>query len=176
MSDIVTRARVFAEAAHAGQLRKGALQEPYIIHLQEVAALVAQYGGDAETQAAAWLHDTVEDCDTTDADLRAAFGARVVDIVRELTDDKSQPKAARKAQQVASAPHKSADAALVKCCDKISNVRALRLSPPARWDQVRRAAYLEWAQDVVAALPAGADPARPQFAAELAASRAALAP
>lgn len=171
--DIVTRARIFAETAHAGQVRKGKSQEPYIFHLQEVAVLVAQYGGDAATQAAAWLHDTVEDCNTTDADLRAAFGARVADIVCELTDDKSQCKAARKAQQIASAPHKPADAALIKCCDKISNVRAL--PPPSVWDQARRVAYLDWAQDVVAALPAGADPPRPQFATDLAAARAALA-
>lgn len=172
--DMTPDARAFAEAAHAGQLRKGAAQEPYFVHLEEVAALVAAFGGDAVAVAAAWLHDTVEDCGVTPADLAARFGAEIAAVVAELTDDKALPKDERKRLQQVHAPHKSPRAALVKICDKLSNIRALELSPPADWPLARRLAYLDWAEAVVGALPSGADPARPAFAAQLAASRAAV--
>lgn len=85
------------------------------------------------------------------------------------------PKARRKELQIEHAPHKSPQAALLKICDKLSNIRAVAETPPSDWPQARRAAYLDWAEAVVAGLPAGADPARPAFAAQLAASRAAVA-
>ncbi|CAM9332793.1 unnamed protein product [Lampetra planeri] len=46
---------------------------------------------------AALLHDTVEDTDTTPAELEAKFGAIVARIVQEVTDDKSLPKQEREA-------------------------------------------------------------------------------
>lgn len=175
MSELIERARAFALAAHEGQLRKGEAAEPYAVHVAEVADLVAAHGGDAVAVAAAWLHDVVEDCGVALAALEAGFGADVAAVVAELTDDKTLPKPERKARQVQSAPTKSPRAALVKACDKTSNVRALRLSPPVAWDGARRAAYLDWAETVVAALPGGADPARALFLRELALTRAALA-
>lgn len=170
----IEEARVFAEKAHAGQRRKGAAGEPYAVHLAEVAALVAGAGGGAEAVMAAWLHDTVEDCGVAPAELAARFGVAVAGIVAELTDDKALDKAERKRLQVVHAPGKSVDAALVKIADKLSNVRALRLSPPADWPVARQLAYIDWAETVVAALPAGADPLRPAFTVQLAASRAAV--
>ena len=46
MTDLVSRARAFALKAHQGQTRKGAAQEPYVLHLQEAADFVARHGGD----------------------------------------------------------------------------------------------------------------------------------
>ena len=40
MSDLISRAEPFALVRHEGQFRKGKAQEPYTIHLEEVAALV----------------------------------------------------------------------------------------------------------------------------------------
>jgi (p)ppGpp synthase/HD superfamily hydrolase len=56
---------------------------------------------------AAVLHDTVEDTETTADELRDRFGARVTDIVLEVTDDKTLPKQQRKELQVEHAHHKS---------------------------------------------------------------------
>jgi (p)ppGpp synthase/HD superfamily hydrolase len=60
MSDLVTRARVFATAAHAavGQLRKYT-NEPYIVHPAEVMALVRRVAHDEGMLAAALLHDVL---------------------------------------------------------------------------------------------------------------------
>ena len=151
---LVANAEAFARRCHAGQFRKGAASEPYSIHLEEVAGLVANWGGGEIEIAAAWLHDTVEDCPPTSFDdLEAEFGAQVANIVRELTDDKSLPKEERKRLQMVNAPKKSLSAALVKLADKASNVGALNHSPPADWSRERRLAYVEWAETVVLALP-----------------------
>ncbi|MCB6176962.1 HD domain-containing protein [Rhodobacter sp. Har01] len=170
----IEKARRFAEDAHAGQTRKGAAGEPYSVHLQEVAALVAAAGGSVTAVMAAWLHDTVEDCRIAPATLADLFGPEVAAVVAELTDDKALPKPVRKRQQQLNAPRKSPEAALVKIADKLSNIRALAVSPPATWPLSRKLDYLDWACSVVAALPAGADPLRADFAAQLAASRAAV--
>lgn len=150
---VIEEARRFAERAHDGQTRKGAAGEPYATHLAEVAGLVTGWGAAEAVIAAAWLHDTVEDCDVTPAGILARFGADVAALVAEVTDDKTLPKAERKRLQVQNAPHKSPGAALIKVADKISNLRALIHSPPVVWSADRQAAYAQWAAEVVAGLP-----------------------
>ncbi len=153
MTETIRAAEAFARAAHDGQTRKGAAREPYAVHLEEVAALVAAWGGDEAAVAAAWLHDTVEDCGVTGADLAARFGPQVAAVVLELTDDKALPKPERKRLQVVNAPRKSPRAALVKLADKTSNLCAILASPPVHWDRARQLAYVDWAETVVGALP-----------------------
>ncbi len=172
---IVARARAFAEDRHRGQTRKDGAGTPYAAHLEEVACLVARFGGGEAAVAAAWLHDTVEDCPPTSLDeIGAAFGPVVRRIVAEVTDDKALAKAERKRLQVIRAPSKSAEAALVKFCDKISNVRSVGATPPVDWPLARRRAYLDWAEAVVAGLRHLPAEARAAFAATLGAARARL--
>lgn len=152
-ADLVAQAEHFARAAHQGQTRKGAAQEPYACHLEEVAGFVARHGGDSVAVAAAWLHDTVEDCGVTSAQIAGLFGEDVAAIVAELTDDKSLPKPKRKALQVANAPKKSARAALCKLGDKWSNIGAIAASPPVHWDAARQDAYVAWALRVTGDMP-----------------------
>lgn len=79
---------------------------------------------------AALLHDTVEDTDTTPAELEAKFGPTVARIVQEVTDDKNLPKQERKRLQVEHAPHCSHQAKLVKLADKLYNLRDLNRCTP----------------------------------------------
>ena len=152
-TSIVARARAFALARHDGQTRKDLARTPYWRHLEEVAFLVAGFGGEDEVVAAALLHDTVEDCPPTSlAEIETVFGPRVAAIVAEVTDDKNLDAAERKRLQVATARAKSPGAALVKLCDKIGNVRSVGETPPHDWPQTRRIAYLDWAEEVVAGL------------------------
>ena len=144
----------FARVRHEGQFRKGKAQEPYTIHLEEVAALVERWSGSERAIAAAWLHDTVEDCPPTSlAELETLFSKEVADIVAELTDDKALPKASRKEQQIINAPKKSNEASLVKLADKTSNIGAIANSPPEHWSLERRIEYIGWANTVVGNLP-----------------------
>lgn len=150
MKDLIIRAEQFAQERHYGQFRKGAAKEPYIIHLKEVSSLVKKYGGSDEVIAAAWLHDTIEDCPPTNPqELERNFGRKVAGIVSELTDDKSLSKKERKLLQLENARYKSQEAALVKLADKTSNVGALANSPPLGWPLGWRLDYINWAKEVV---------------------------
>ena len=80
--DIIEKAKEFAVRAHDGQVRKGAAQEPYTVHLEEVARLAAGFGAGEAVIAAAWLHDTVEDCDVSAGDLRAIVSS--IQIVADV--------------------------------------------------------------------------------------------
>ncbi|MEL6335059.1 MAG: HD domain-containing protein [Pseudomonadota bacterium] len=149
----VARALAFVAEAHKNQRRKGAAQEPYINHLVEVMHLVAcaTGGRDPELMIAALMHDVVEDTGTTPEGLAEAFGTRVAAIVAEVSDDMNTPKEERRRHRLASMPHKSLEARLVKTADVISNLRAVALSPPAGWTAERRLSYLEDCRALIAA-------------------------
>ena len=164
MTDLIKSAEIFARSRHAGQFRKGDAQEPYIVHVEEVAELVTAWGGSESAIAAAWLHDTVEDCPPTSfAEIEQEFGSEVAGIVREMTDDKSLPKAERKKMQILNAAKKSEAACLIKLADKSSNVAAIGSSPPADWSAERKREYVAWARTVVAPLPYKPDVALQAF-------------
>jgi len=148
---LVSEAADFAARRHSGMQRKGRGNEPYINHLAEVANLLAAAteGADAELVAAGWLHDTIEDTETTHRELAEKFGERVAALVVEVTDDMTLPKDERRRRQVVDAPKKSPGAKLIKIADKISNIRA-RISPRPNQDERNDLIdYVAWAEKVV---------------------------
>ena len=153
MTDVslIAKAMNFAALKHADQRRKGEKQEPYFNHVAEVAFLLAEHtdGTDAELVAAGLLHDTIEDTNTTHAELVREFGENIADIVQEVSDDKSLAKEERKRLQIEHAPHKSDKAKLVKIADKTANLRAILESPPEDWPEKRKLEYFVWAKAVV---------------------------
>jgi guanosine-3',5'-bis(diphosphate) 3'-pyrophosphohydrolase len=100
---------MFAAERHRNQRRKDAEASPYINHPIALAHLLATVGAveDLDVLRAAILHDTVEDTETSEAELRQRFGDAVTDIVMEVTDDKALPKQRRKELQIEHAPHKA---------------------------------------------------------------------
>src|SRR5689334_16924058 len=147
----LARAADYAARQHIAQRRKGERAEPYINHLTEVAALLAEAteGSDHVLVIGGLLHDTIEDTDTRPQDLAERFGAEVAALVAEVTDDKSLPKAERKRLQVETTPHKSRRARLLRIADKTSNLRGLVASPPAGWTEERLRDYVRWAGEVI---------------------------
>jgi guanosine-3',5'-bis(diphosphate) 3'-pyrophosphohydrolase len=95
------------------------------------------------------LHDTIEDTDTTEQALVRHFGKDVANIVLEVNDDKTLPKAERKRLQIEHASQLSRRARLVKLADTICNLRDLAASPPANWSVEPKQAYFDWARAVV---------------------------
>ena len=128
---LIWKALDFAASKHQAQRRKNG-DIPYINHPIGVARILWEDGEvrDPATLAAALLHDTVEDTDTTPSELSAEFGEHVAQIVAEVTDDKSLPKIERKRKQVEHARHASVEARLVKFGDKLYNLRDLSQKPP----------------------------------------------
>ena len=146
------RAASFAADKHSSQRRKNTDASPYINHPLAVAAVLASEGGvtDVELLAAALLHDTVEDTDTSSEELARCFGPAIAGLVAEVTDDKTLPKSRRKQLQVEHAPDKSPAAKQLKIADKICNIRDLDMTSPAGWDLERKVQYVDWAERVVA--------------------------
>ena len=145
----------FAAHKHRNQRRKDVEASPYINHPIALARVLAVEAGitDEKTLLAAVLHDTLEDTETPFDELRERFGRKVADVVAEVTDDKSLPKARRKALQGEHAPHLSKRARLVKLADKICNLRDVAASPqhdrPHDWPLARRREYFYQAKAVI---------------------------
>ncbi len=152
--EIILKTADFAAVQHKDQRRKGSDADPYINHPLSVARLLVEVGGiqDIEILAAAMLHDTVEDTETTEAEITELFGKTIASIVMEVTDDKELEKQERKRLQIEHAPHLSPGAKLVKLADKISNIQDVVSNPPADWDRKRRIEYVQWGKNVVAGL------------------------
>ena len=152
MTDIFIKAVAFAADKHRNQRRKDVDASPYINHPIALANVLANEGGIAnkDVLCAAILHDTIEDTETTEKELRLVFGDKITSIVLEVTDDKSLAKDERKQQQIDHAPHVSIEAKMVKLADKICNLRDIISSPPANWALERKQDYFKWAANVVA--------------------------
>jgi guanosine-3',5'-bis(diphosphate) 3'-pyrophosphohydrolase len=148
---IVLKAAEFSAHKHRDQRRKNADASPYINHPIGVANVLKNEGGisDPVILAAALLHDTLEDTETTYEELRGQFGDEIADVVVEVTDTKWLSKEARKQLQISKASHSSIQARAVKLADKICNLRDILGSPPDGWSLERKQEYFDWAKEVV---------------------------
>ncbi|OHY71423.1 MULTISPECIES: HD domain-containing protein [Stenotrophomonas] len=79
----IARARTLATQAHAGQFDKAG--QPYIGHVGRVAARVS---GDDDAEVVAWLHDVVEDCPGSAAQVQD-FPAHIQHAVHLLSRNRS---------------------------------------------------------------------------------------
>jgi guanosine-3',5'-bis(diphosphate) 3'-pyrophosphohydrolase len=149
----------FSADKHRNQRRKDAAKSPYINHPIEVTEMLWFVGGFRELPIliAATLHDTIEDTATLPEEINSHFGAEVLRLVLEVTDDKTLPKLERKRLQIETAPHKTQQAKCIKLADIICNVRDMNQSPPSDWAVERIQDYLLWTEKVVAGLR-GANP------------------
>lgn len=147
---MVLRAAFFAGEKHKDQRRKDANQTPYINHPLEVAFILMEEGGvtDAATLAAALLHDTIEDTNTTREELALIFGREISDLVVELTDLKTTAPEIKKQSELEHAKHLTPKAKLVKLADKTANIRDLVTMPPADWDLRRKKDYFDFAHEI----------------------------
>lgn len=148
---LIFHALAFAARKHRDQRRKGIEASPYINHPIDLANVLVNEAEitDPIVIAAAILHDTVEDTDTTVEELHTEFGEVVSQIVDEVSDDQRLRKAERKRLQIEHAATASYQARLVKLADKICNLRDMENSPPANWDRDRQQEYFDWAKAVI---------------------------
>jgi len=127
---LLDRAIVFAVRAHAGTERRGK-GFPYIVHPMEAVEIVATMTRDQELLAAAVLHDTVEDTDTTVEQIRTEFGDRIASLVASESDivvdgvNEEDSWHARKQAAIDRLARASHDAKVVALGDKLSNMRAI---------------------------------------------------
>ena len=79
----IEQAYLFAAKLHEGQYRIS--EEPYIIHPIEVAKILADLKMDTHTIVAAFLHDILEDTDTSPDEIVKNFGEDVLKLVQGVT-------------------------------------------------------------------------------------------
>jgi len=116
------KAREFAIRRHGGQ-KYG--KHPYSVHLDAVANISLDYGDDAV--AIAYLHDVVEDTDTTLNEIEAEFGLFISQCVSLLTDEPGVNRKERKAKTYEKMTNVSGEfklALIVKTADRLANIRA----------------------------------------------------
>lgn len=130
--NLVDRARAFAYARHGDQKRKYT-NEPYVVHLEEVFAIVKTVPHTEEMLAAALLHDTVEDTDTTHDEIRAEFGEKVALFVYYLTDVSKKSDGNRKVRKAIDRDHIAQgppESQTIKYADVISNGKDIAKNDP----------------------------------------------
>jgi len=81
--ELITKAYALALRAHEGQKRLDG--SSYFAHLFETAKIVATFGMDAETVAAALLHDVLEDTKITGEEMKKGFGENIIFLVNGVT-------------------------------------------------------------------------------------------
>lgn len=145
---LVIQAAHFAADKHRDQRRKGVRNTPYINHPLEVAERLNRIGGidDPVILAAAILHDTIEDTETTHGELERVFGHGIADLVAELSDEAGLTWQERKRLEIEHASHISPTAKVIKLADKTCNVVDTVANPPGDWTLSRRRDYLEFAE------------------------------
>jgi GTP pyrophosphokinase len=134
----VRQALDYATKAHAGQTRSGG--EPYIGHPVRVAQTIEKYKKSHNIDAliaAAYLHDTIEDTDTTHEALQDLFGGLVASLVLELTSDLEQIKKVGKKEYLAKkmAHDMSSYGLVIKLADRLDNVQDIATAKSQEWRQ-----------------------------------------
>jgi (p)ppGpp synthase/HD superfamily hydrolase len=133
---LVDQAIWFALAAHEGQMRKGQADMPYIVHPVHVGMILARHGFEPEVCCAGILHDVVEDCDVSLAELEARFGCRVAGWVDEVSEDRSRTWSERKNHTIRSIAGMSDEARAVTAADKLHNLAGIEEQRAMRGEEI----------------------------------------
>lgn len=86
----------YASIAHRNQLRKGPSNIPYISHPAAVGMILWKAGYSEDITAAGILHDVIEDTEFGYDDIKQKFGARVADLVKDVSENLDLPYEERK--------------------------------------------------------------------------------
>lgn len=128
--NIVLEAMKFAAEVHKHQKRKFT-GNPYFNHLSEVAGIVRTVQSTSDVvQAAAWLHDTIEDQGVSGEEIEKRFGKHVRAAVEALSDLETGAREERKRlsrERLAGKPGWIQD---IKVADIISNCSSVAMHDP----------------------------------------------
>ncbi len=140
--EIIYRAYLLAAKAHASQTRVSG--EPYICHPLAVAMILAEMQMDADTIAAALLHDIVEDTTVSRSELVAEFGKDIAGLVDGVTKLDSLPHFSRAEAQAENvrkmvlAMAKDLRVIVLKLADRTHNMRTLGSLPVEKRRRIAR--------------------------------------
>jgi len=115
---ILAQARAFARQAHGSQ-RYGTF--PYEKHLNDVQNVLVRFGyTDVNYLISSWLHDTIEDTETTEEVIRELFGHFVANLVGAVSGHGKNRR--ERLINIANNIVKFPQAAPLKVADRIANI------------------------------------------------------
>lgn len=127
------RASDFATQKHKDQIRKFSGEE-YVEHPKRVAKIIEKFKKSSKLDQlvkAAFLHDTLEDTNTTLYDLKKLYGGLVASLVKELTSDDNKIMKVGKAAYLSDKMNKMSSWGLViKLADRLDNVSDIKIASP----------------------------------------------
>lgn len=138
--DEIDKAYKFASRLHKGQYRVS--EEPYIIHPCEVALILADLRVDKHTIMAAFLHDIVEDTDTTAEQVEEEFGEDVKNLVLGVTKlgkyqfQSKEERQAENFRKMFVAMAKDVRVIFLKLADRLHNMRTLNYMAPNKQQRI----------------------------------------
>jgi GTP pyrophosphokinase len=140
---LVRDAYVFAEKAHAGQLRRSG--KPYITHTLQVAKILAEIGMDPTTIAAGILHDVPEDTPVPLSEIEAHFSEEVAYLVDGVTKlgkirlrGSHEEYFLENLRKMFLAMAKDIRVVIIKLADRLHNMRTLEFVPVAKQERIAR--------------------------------------
>ncbi len=126
--DLIQKAYDFAKSRHETQKRNSG--EPYFVHVFAVAQNCAKLGMDVETIVGGLLHDTLEDTDATEEEIRDQFGETILFLVKGVTKlgklkYRGQERHVESMRKFFVAMSEDLRVLIIKLADRLHNVQTL---------------------------------------------------
>ncbi len=136
---LITKACIFAEKAHKGQLRKSG--DPYYNHVFSTGVNLATLKMDAETIAAGIMHDVLEDTSVTNAEMTAEFGEHITKLVEGVTKlgklrYSGTERHVESLRKFFVAMADDIRVVVIKLCDRLHNIQTLQYVSPEKQKRI----------------------------------------
>lgn len=134
--DLINRAFDYAYKKHFGQKRISG--DDYITHPLNVAMILTDINADATCLAAALLHDTIEDSDSTKEEVSSLFGEDVALLVDGVTKinrlhfSNAGEQMAANQRKILVGLSEDVRVIIIKLADRLHNMRTLYVMPEER--------------------------------------------
>lgn len=123
---MIKKAKQFSKEKHFGQVRDGG-EDYFSAHIEQVVAILSCVTNDEEILAAAYLHDTVEDCGVTYQELIEQFNVTIANLVMEVTHEGKKDHHGHYFPRLF-----SKKAYMIKFADRLSNISQMEAWSPGR--------------------------------------------
>ena len=128
------RAEAFANKKHANQ-KYG--DGPYTIHLRAVVQVLNDFGWRVtDILVAGWLHDTIEDTDTTREEIECLFGEQVARLVWACTGVGANRK--ERNQSIYAKLKECPEGVCLKLADRIPNAENSKANNPSLFEMYKK--------------------------------------
>lgn len=138
---LIEKAYAFAQKAHEGHKRYSG--EPYMTHVASVGFNLAQMGLGPRTIAAGLLHDTIEDTEVTEDDIRKEFGEEILFLVEGVTKLSSvryygSDRHNESLRKLFVATSQDIRVLIIKLVDRLHNMQTLEYIPKEKQTRIAR--------------------------------------